>query len=137
MGYGRARPYNPRVVILNQKGDFDMNAMVKECCSCCCETRSMCLATMQACLNKGGKMADAKLCMMLVECAQLCQTCADCCCSNSDRCAAVAAACAKLCEECARSCDSMCEPQLAKCSEMLRACAKACRCLCDDDKVVR
>ena len=54
-----------------------ITASMKDCCTCCTDTRAMCLQTMQMCLKKGGKLADARLCMMLVECAQLCQLCSD------------------------------------------------------------
>ena len=106
-----------------------MNATAKGCCNRCCETRAACLTTMQWCLNRGGKLADAKLCMTLVECAQLCQICADACCTGSERCLLAAAACAKACDDSARACDAMCEPTLSACSRGLRDCAAACRTL--------
>ena len=107
-----------------------MNVAMKECCNCCSQTRALCLQTMQSCLKKGGKFADAKLCMMLMECAQTCQLLADLCSTGSGGAAKVAEACAKLCDECARCCDAMSEPELSKCAESLRRCAQACSQVC-------
>jgi hypothetical protein len=87
----------------------------------------MCLQTMQNCLKKGGKFADAKLSLMLAECAQLCQVTADMAATDSARCAALADACAKHCDDCARMCDAMAESVLDECAASLRQCAAACR----------
>lgn len=103
-----------------------MNATYKKCCSCSCDARAICLQVLHQCLTKGGKYADAKLCTLLAECAQVCQLCADCCSTSSKQSPAVAEACAKICEETARVCDTMADSELAKCAQILRQCAKSC-----------
>jgi hypothetical protein len=104
-----------------------MNKMMKDCCMSCTECRTMCLQTVQACLKKGGKLADAKLNLMLAECAQLCQMTADMAATGSDRCAMAAEACAKHCDDCARACEMTVENDLDVCAAMLRRCASSCR----------
>ena len=104
-----------------------MTKGMKECCTCCYECRTMCLKTMQDCLKKGGKLADAKLSLMLAECAQFCQVTADMAATGSARFASVAETCAKHCDDCARACDAMTESCLDECAAMLRECAAACR----------
>jgi hypothetical protein len=103
------------------------NKMMQDCCTCCSMCRTMCLQTMQMCLQKGGKFADAKMNMMLAECAQLCQMTADMAATGSARMSPIAEICAKHCDDCARACDAMNESVLHECAAVLRECAAACR----------
>ncbi|NNN04843.1 MAG: hypothetical protein HKL90_02985 [Elusimicrobia bacterium] len=104
-----------------------MNTRMQECCMSCSATRATCIQTMQMCLKKGGKLADAKLSLMLSECAQLCQMAADMGAADSERFNAAAQACAQHCDNCAHACDAMNESVLDECSAVLRECAELCR----------
>jgi hypothetical protein len=108
-----------------------MYMKMKLCAACCLACRTRILQTMQLCLKRGGKLADARLQLMLSECAQLCLMTADMAAVDSERCAAIAEACAKECEACARACEAMPESALKECADALRECAAGCRSLLD------
>jgi len=102
----------------------EMQNCIEECISC----HSICIASVQYCLEKGGKHARADHIQTLRDCADTCQTSADFMLSGSPLHPLTCAVCAEACERCAKSCDTMKEDeQMKECGEQCRICAESCR----------
>ncbi len=97
-----------------------------ECINNCSDCHNICIQTINYCMNKGGKHADAKHIKLLADCAQMCQTSADFMNRQSSFHPNICKLCAELCEKCADSCESLNDENLKECVEMCRKCAKSC-----------
>lgn len=95
----------------------DMQQCIDECLNC----HRVCLETVQYCLGKGGKHAEARHIRTLLDCAEICQTSANFMLRGSDLHGRTCAVCAEVCRRCAESCEQMGD------DEQMRACAEACR----------
>lgn len=123
--YGQSeRPLSP-----TQKGqmtmtDHDMKACIDECEKC----HRVCVETVRYCLEKGGRHAAPKHILLLIDCAEICQTNANFMLRGSAVHQAICGACAKTCERCAESCESIGDDaQVKACAKTCRACAESCR----------
>lgn len=106
------------------KVSTEMRACIRECEQC----HSECLETVQHCLRKGGRHAEAEHVRLLLDCAEICQTSANFMTRGSDLHVETCRACAAVCEACAESCERMADdPQMKRCAEACRSCAKSCQ----------
>lgn len=114
---------------MHKKGHTMMSNEMNECCHMCAECSRVCLETVNHCLQKGGKHAEAKHIQLLLDCAEICQTSANFLARGSDVHDKVASLCADICEKCAESCEQI-DPNdamMKQCAEMCHKCAESCR----------
>ena len=101
---------------------------MQACISNCLECHRVCLETVAYCLEKGGRHAEARHIVLLLDCAQICATSADSMIRGSDRHRLTCGICAEVCEACAADCESMAHDRRMKaCAEVCRRCATSCR----------
>jgi len=88
----------------------------------------ICLETVQYCLEKGGRDAEASHIRLLLDCAEICQTSADFMLHQSGFHPRTCLVCAEVCEACARDFDAFGDDvQMKRCAEACRRCAESCR----------
>jgi hypothetical protein len=105
-----------------------MSAEMRECVDACSECHRICLETVQHCLERGGRHAEAAHIRTLLDCAQVCATSADLMLRGSDLHAAICTACAEVCERCAEDCERFSDDPLVRaCADACRRCAESCR----------
>lgn len=116
--------YGENIMTRVASHDHDMQNCIKECLSC----HSICLETIQYCLQKGGKHASADHIQALRDCAEACQTSANFMLSSSPLHPRTCGVCAEACERCAKSCEAMGDDeQMKACAEECWRCAESCR----------
>ena len=81
------------------------SAEMQECIANCTECHTICLATIQNCLQLGGMHAEPDHIRMLQDCAQICATSADFMIRGSPFHSRTCGVCAELCESCAEDCE--------------------------------
>ncbi|MGH9929342.1 MAG: four-helix bundle copper-binding protein [Pyrinomonadaceae bacterium] len=94
---------------------------LQECIEQCTNCQNICVATVQYCLEQGGKHAEASHIRKLLDCAEICQTSANFMLRGSELHLSICMVCAEACVRCAESCEQMRD------DERMRACAEACR----------
>lgn len=106
-----------------------MSTEMRDCISNCTECHTICVETVNHCLEMGGKHAEASHIRELLDCAQVCATSADFMLRGSDLHANVCGVCAEACERCAESCERLAEEDelMLRCAEICRRCAESCR----------
>lgn len=105
-----------------------MTTKMQECIKNCLDCYSICVETLQHCLEKGGDHANPIHIRLLQDCVDICQTSAGFMLRGSERHVLTCGVCAEICERCARDCESMADDaQMKKCAEMCRKCAASCR----------
>jgi hypothetical protein len=106
-----------------------MDARMEECVNQCLSCYRVCLETVQHCLKRGGKHAEAEHIRLLLDCVDICHTSADFMLRGSPLHVRTCAVCAEACERCAESCESMAgdDDTMRRCAEACRACAESCR----------
>lgn len=98
------------------------------CIEACTRCHSICVETLQHCLQNGGKHASADHIQLLLDCAEICQTSANFMLRGSDLHVETCAVCADICERCAKSCETMADDAaMRRCAETCRACVESCR----------
>ena len=101
---------------------------MQECIDRCQTCQEACLETVNHCLQKGGKHADAKHISTLLACAEICDTSARFMLLGSEYHARVCEVCAEICEACAVSCDRMGDDETMRaCADECRRCAESCQ----------
>lgn len=114
--------------MLNQLSLTQVSDEMKSCIQNCLDCHSICLNTIQYCLQKGGEHAEPTHLRLLQDCAQICQTSADFMLRTSGFHHETCAVCATLCDACAKSCESMGNDiQMKACAQVCRRCAEICR----------
>jgi hypothetical protein len=109
---------------IHAHGDPDMQQCIQQCLTC----HSICLATVQHCLQMDGPHAEAGHIRLLLDCADICQTSANFMLRGSDLHMRTCATCAEVCDRCAQSCEALAEDaQIRACAEECRRCADSCR----------
>lgn len=99
-----------------------------QCIENCIESHRVCLETVDYCLEKGGKHADAEHIRHLYDCAEICKTSADFMVRNSKKHKAVCELCADICESCVDDCEEMGEDaQMTLCADTSRRSMESCR----------
>lgn len=108
----------------SQMSESDIQRCIDECVKC----HRVCEATVQYCLQKGGKHAEADHIRILLDCADICQTSANFMLRGSPLHGRTCAVCADVCTRCAESCEQMGDDeQMRACAEACRSCAESCR----------
>ena len=101
----------------------EMQQCIDECLNC----YSICLQTVQHCLELGGKHAEASHIRVLDDCAEICQTSAGFMLRGSPMHARVCGVCAEVCRECERECRRMGDDEtMRECADACRRCAESC-----------
>lgn len=95
----------------------EMQRCIQECRNCA----SICLETVQHCLQLGGEHAAPNHIRMLMDCAEICQASANFMQRGSPMHMKTCAACADVCAACAADCARFTN------DKMMQACAEACR----------
>lgn len=104
------------------------DSSMQDCIQACLECHSVCLQTIQHCLERGGKHARLEHIRLLTNCAEICQTSANFMLSGSVLHARTCEVCAIVCEACEKSCREMEDgEQMRFCAEACRRCAASCR----------
>jgi len=102
----------------------DMQQCIQECLTC----HSVCLSTVQHCLQMGGQHAEARHITTLLDCAEICQTSANFMLRGSELHTRTCGVCAEVCTRCAEECERMgSHTQMQACAERCRRCADSCR----------
>lgn len=90
--------------------------------------QSICVQTIQYCLQMGGSHVEPSHMQLLQDCAEICETTGTMLLRASPQHNQVTAACADICERCARSCDRFAgDAQMKACADACRHCAAACQ----------
>jgi hypothetical protein len=101
---------------------------MQTCIDDCQECWTMCTETVQHCLQKGGRHADEKHIILLLDCADICRTAADFMLRGSDMYPQVCEVSTEVCDRCADSCQQMADDEMMRdCAEVCRRCAESCR----------
>lgn len=102
----------------------DMAQCAQECLTC----HSICLTTVQHCLEKGGKHATPGHIRTLMDCAEICRTSASFLLRGSRFHARTCAVCAEVCRACEESCRAIGDDaMMQQCAEACRRCAESCQ----------
>lgn len=102
----------------------DMEQCIQECLNC----YSVCTATVQHCLQMGGKHAEQQHINTMMDCAEICRTAADFMLRGSSHHAHVCGECADICRECEASCRALGDDQMMQqCADACRRCAESCQ----------
>lgn len=105
---------------------------MQNCIQACTECHAICLETLQHCLTKGGRHAEAQHITLLQDCAQICAVSADFMLRGSAFHIETCETCAEICEACADSCESIPDDDvMAQCAQACRACAESCESMAD------
>jgi hypothetical protein len=101
----------------------EMQQGIDECLSC----YSICLQTVQHCLELGGKHAEASHIRTLNDCAEICQASAAFMLRASPLHGRVCGVCAEVCRECEHECRRMGDDAIMQeCADACRRCAESC-----------
>jgi hypothetical protein len=102
----------------------NMQACIDECVEC----HRVCTETVNHCLTKGGRHAEAAHIRLLLDCAEICSTSADFMLRGSEQHRSTCATCAEVCQRCAESCEALeDDDMMRRCAETCRRCAESCR----------
>jgi len=102
---------------------------LQSCIDDCTGCHAVCMETIQYCLEKSGKYADAYHVRILQDCAEMCVTCLDFMLRGSGLHPRTCGVCAEACDRCAQSCEQVGgsgDAQLKECTEACRQCALSC-----------
>ncbi|HSJ58506.1 MAG TPA: four-helix bundle copper-binding protein [Anaerolineae bacterium] len=101
--------------------------MMQQCIEECLDCHSICLETVAHCLQMGGKHAQPQHIVMLLDCAEICQTSANYMLRESPLHGRTCGLCAQVCELCAQDCETFPDDeQMMACAEECRRCAASC-----------
>jgi hypothetical protein len=101
---------------------------MQQCIRNCLDCYRVCLETLNHCLLKGGKHAEAGHIRLLLDCAEICRTSADFMIRGSDLHGRTCGVCAEVCRRCAEDCEGLADDEPMKaCAEMCRRCAESCQ----------
>jgi hypothetical protein len=100
----------------------EMQACIDECLRC----YSTCLgATMNHCLEAGGRHLEPGHFRLMMACAEICRTSAHFMLLGTPHHKHTCAECAEICAECAKSCEAL--DGMEDCAAQCRRCAESCR----------
>ncbi|MBI2708606.1 MAG: four-helix bundle copper-binding protein [Actinobacteria bacterium] len=92
------------------------------------DCHTVCLETVTHCLTKGGDHARPDHIVLLLDCAEICQTAANFMTRDSELHGLTCRVCAEICESCAQSCEQLGDDdEMRRCAEACRRCAESCR----------
>jgi Domain of Unknown Function (DUF326) len=103
---------------------MDMQRCIDDCLACF----RVCTETIQHCLQKGGRHAEAPHIRLLQDCADVCELSAELMMRRSDLHVRTCAVCAEACQRCAEDCERLADDdQMRRCAQICRRCAESCR----------
>jgi len=92
------------------------------------EAQRECIATLNYCLDQGGKHTSIQLIRLLLDTAAMCQTTAESSRNETSLFRFSSSACAEICSLCALSCARFKDDaQMQTCADLCRRCAEACQ----------
>ena len=100
---------------------------MKRCAEQCRECHEVCVETVRHCLERGGRHAEAEHVLLLLDCAQICDTSGDFLLRGSALHRETCRACAEVCTRCAESCERLDGEAMRRCAGACRRCAESCR----------
>jgi hypothetical protein len=105
-----------------------INAPIEGCIDLGTDCYKICLETIQYCVEKGGKHADASHLTLLQNCKTVCQSMTELMITGSEFSQELCGICADVCIRCAESCEaiSASDSQMKKCAEICRKCSESC-----------
>lgn len=104
------------------------SAHMQQCIDDCLDCHSICLETLNHCLQMGGKHAEAGHVRLLLDCAEICQTGANFMLRDSQLHSRTCGVCAEACLRCAEDCERFRDDdQMTACAEVCRRCAASCQ----------
>lgn len=104
-----------------------MSPTVRECIEACQSCQQICLESVNHCLERGGKHAEADHIRMLLACAEICATSARLMLLGSPHHPRVCDVCAEVCAACAEDCSRFDDEMMTRCADACRRCAESCR----------
>ncbi len=105
----------------------EMDAEIQTCIEACTRCHDVCATTTTHCLQKGGRHAEVEHLVLLLDCAEACQTSANFMLRGSHFHTSTCAVCAEICRACAESCDRIADDEtMRRCAEECRRCAESC-----------
>lgn len=115
--------------ISKSTGAGNLSPDMQRCVEMCLNCHRACLATVQHCLQMGGKHASPEHIRTLLDCAEACQTSANFMLRGSALHARTCGVCAEACARCAESCERLGEDdaQMKACADACRQCEESCR----------
>lgn len=99
----------------------DISSETRNCIDNCLKCHSICMETVNHCLQKGDEHSDVNHINLLLDCAQICQTSADFMLRSSDLHAQTCDVCATACKNCAEDCE-----KIGNNDDLMQECAKVC-----------
>ena len=103
------------------------NDRVQECIERCQSCQEICLESTSHCLELGGEHAAPEHILMLIACAEICDTSARFMLLGSAHHPRTCEVCAEVCEACAKDCDRFDDDVMKQCADICRRCAQSCR----------
>ena len=100
----------------------DMQSCIDSCLRC----HSVCLRELtQRCLAMRGKHIEQRHAVLMLDCAEICQTAANFMLRGSGQHKLTCRVCAEVCDACAQSCEQV--GGMDECARICRECAESCR----------
>lgn len=108
---------------VTRTGSPDLDRCIEDCHACA----TTCNATLQHCLEQGGKHAEWPHVTLLVDCAAICELAAGSISRSSPAHATVCRACADVCRACEKDCRAFTDdPIMQECADACARCAESC-----------
>jgi hypothetical protein len=106
----------------------DVSSDVQQCIQNCLDCHNSCLNTVTYCLQQGQHHADPAHIVMMLDCAEMCQTSANFMLRHSAFHMRTCDVCAEICKACAADCQKFSDDmQMQSCADMCRRCAQSCQ----------
>ena len=105
-----------------------VNQEMQQCIQNCLDCHSICLNTVNYCLQQGGDHATADHISLMLDCADICQTSANFMLRHSPLHMRTCGVCAEVCDMCTMDCQRFAnDAQMQACADVCRRCAESCR----------
>jgi hypothetical protein len=105
-----------------------VSSEMQQCIQNCLDCHSACLNTVTYCIQQGGQHAEAAHVVLMLDCAEICQTSANFMLRQSAAHMRVCGICAEICQNCATDCQQFTDnEQIQACAAMCRRCAESCQ----------
>src|SRR3954467_9064798 len=106
---------------------------MRDCARLCHECKDACLELIPHCLQRGDDHAEADHILLLLDCAQICNTTEEFMHRGSEHHALTCGVCARICDACAEDCEQFGDDdEMRRCAEVCRRCAESCRRMAQD-----
>lgn len=109
--------------------EVTLTSEMRQCARLCHECKDACLELVPHCLGLGGAHAAPEHIVMLLDCADICNTSEQFLHRGSAHHGQTCSACAEICEACAVDCERIAEGDrhMRQCADICRRCAESCR----------